>query len=281
MEIKKMLFVTDFEGLWFDALKSLMGLRSIGLDNVVLLHVIERKVGYYTKEEKERLRAMAEVRFVDWAQSLYEEGMECGSYIMVGDTVGKMIETAQDEEADLVVINRQKRGKMEKFYIDSKTLEFLRKTPTTVLVHKYHSESSKVNEGLFDRPLLAMDWSPPAGRALDFLIGLKGIIKKLQVVQVVTDKDMEGLGKRGLQKKEREERKKLYDLCSSLAEEGIEAEAHLYLGDVAQIQKAAREYEATMIASGTTRKSSWQARWLRSISQELAEQSELPTLLVP
>ena len=52
MEIRKMLFVTDFEGLWFDALKSLMGLRSVGLDHVVLLHVIERKVGYYTKEEK-------------------------------------------------------------------------------------------------------------------------------------------------------------------------------------------------------------------------------------
>jgi len=281
MEIKKMLFVTDFEGLWFDALQSLMGLRSIGLDNVVLLHVIERKVGYYTKEEKERLRAMAEVRFVDWAQSLYEEGMECGSYIMVGDTVRKMIETAEDEEADLVVINRQKRGKMEKFYIDSKTLEFLRKTPTKVLVHKYHPESSRAEGGVFDRPLLAMDWSPPAGRALDFLVGLKGIIKKLQVVQVITDKEVEGLGKRGLQKKEREERKKLYELCSSLGEEDIEAEAHLYLGDVAQIQQAAREYEATMIATGTTCKSSWQARWLRSISQELAEQSELPTLLVP
>jgi nucleotide-binding universal stress UspA family protein len=281
MEIRKMLFVTDFEGLWFDALQSLMGLRSIGLDHVVLLHVIERKVGYYTKEEKERLKAMAEVRFVDWAQSLYEEGMECGSYIMVGDTVGKMIETAQEEEADLVVINRQKRGKMEKFYIDSKTLEFLRKTPTKVLVHKYQSESGRVNEGLFESPLLAMDWSPPAARALDFLVGLKDIIKKLQIVQVVTDKEIEGLGRRGLQKKEREERKKLYDLCSSLGDEGIEADAHLYLGDVGQIQKSAREYEATIIAAGTTRKSSWQARWLRSISQELAEQTELPTLLVP
>jgi nucleotide-binding universal stress UspA family protein len=281
MEIRKMLFVTDFEGLWFDALRSLMALRGVGLDHVVLLHVIERKIGYYTKEEKERLRAMAEVRFVDWAQSLYEEGMECGSYIVVGDTVRKMIETVEEEEVDLVVINRQKRTKMEKFYIDSKTLEFLRKTPRTVLVHKYQSESGRVNEGLFERPLLAMDWSPPATRALDFLVGLKGIIKKLQVVQVVTDKDIEGLGKRGLLKMEREHRRKLYELCSSLKDEGIEADAHLYIGDVAQIHNAAREYEATLLATGTTRKSSWQARWLRSISQELAEQSELPTLLVP
>jgi hypothetical protein len=107
MEIKKMLFVTDFEGLWFDALRSLMGLRKIGLDHVVLLHVIERKIGYYTKEEKAKLMAMAEVRFVDWAQSLYEEGMECGSYIIVGDTARKILETVEEEGVDLVVINRQ------------------------------------------------------------------------------------------------------------------------------------------------------------------------------
>jgi len=281
MEIKKMLFVTDFEGLWFDALRSLMALRKVGLDHVVLLHVIERKIGYYTKEEKERLRAMAEVRFIDWAQSLYEEGMECGSYIVVGDTVHKILEAAEEEEVDLVVINRQKRKKMEKLYIDSKTLEFLRKTPTTVLIHKYKSESGTVSDKLFERPLLAIDWSPPATRALDFLVGLKSIIKKLQVVQIVTEKEIEGLGKRGLLKLEREHRKKLYELCNSLKDEGIDAEAHLYIGDVAQIQNAAREYEATIIATGTTRKSAWQSRWLRSISQELAELSELPTLLVP
>ena len=110
MEIRKMLFVTDFEGLWFDALQSLMGLREVGLDHVVLLHVIERKVGYYTKEEKARLMAMAEVRFVDWAQSLYEEGMECGSYIVVGDTVGKILEAATDEGVDLVVLLDKKSG---------------------------------------------------------------------------------------------------------------------------------------------------------------------------
>jgi len=281
MEIKKMLFVTDFEELWFDALRSLMVLRNAGLDHVVLMHVIDRSIGYYTTDEKKRLTAMAEVRFVDWAQSLFEEGMECGSYIIVGDTARKILETVEEEGVDLVVINRQRRSKMEKFYVDSKTIEFLRKTPTTALVHKYKAEPGRVNDKLFERPILAMDWSPPASRALEFLVGLKSIIKKLQVIQILTEKDIAGLGKRGLQKAEREHRKKLYELCNALEGEGIEAEAHLYIGDVAQIQNAAREYEATLIAAGTTRKSAWQARWLRSVSQELAELSELPTLLVP
>ncbi len=281
MEIKKMLFVTDFEELWFDALRSLMVLREAGLDHVVLMHVIDRSIGYYTTDEKKRLAAMAEVRFVDWAQSLYEEGMECGSYIVVGDTVSKVLETEKEEEVDLTVISRQKRTKLQKLYVDSKTIEFLRKATTPVLVHKYKLESGGVNEGLFERPLLATDFSPPANRALEFLVGLKGIMKKLQVIHVVTEKDMAGLGKRGLQKIEREKRKKLDELCEALESEGIEAEYHLYIGDLTQIENAAREREATLIATGTAGKSAWQARWLGSVSQQLAEVSELPNLLVP
>jgi len=281
MEIKKMLFVTDFEELWFDALRSLMVLRKAGLEHVVLMHVIDRSIGYYTTDEKKRLAAMAEVRFVDWAQSLFEEGMECGSYIVVGDTVSKVLETEEEEKVDLIVISRQKRTKLQKLYIDSKTIEFLRKTATPVLVHKYNLESGRVNERLFERPLLATDWSPPANRALEFLVGLKSIIKKLQLIHVVTEKAMEGLGKRALMKMERENRKKLDDLCEALESEGIEAEYHLYIGDLTQIENAAREREATLIATGTSGKSAWQARWLGSVSQQVAEISELPTLLVP
>lgn len=281
MEIKKMLFVTDFEELWFDALRSLMVLRKAGLEHVVLMHVIDRSIGYYTTDEKKRLAAMAEVRFIDWAQSLFEEGMECGSYIVVGDTVSKVLETEKEEKVDLIVISRQKRTKLQKLYIDSKTIEFLRKTNTPVLVHKYKLESGGVNERLFERPLLATDFSPPANRALEFLVGLKGIIKKLQVIHVVTEKAMEGLGKRGLMKMERENRGKLDELCEALEGEGIEAEYHLYIGDLAQIENAAREREATLVATGTSGKSAWQARWLGSVSQQVAEVSELPTLLVP
>lgn len=271
MEIKKMLFVTDFEELWFDALQSLMGLRKAGLDHVVLLHVIDRGIGYHTTEEKERLMAMAEARFIDWSQSLFEEGMECGSYILVGDTVAKILAAAEEERVNLIVTSPHK-----------KTIELLRKTTIPVLVHKYKAESGRVNDKPFERPLLATDWSPPAARALELLISLKSIMKRLQVIHVVTEKAMVGLGKKGLQKMERENKKRLDELCNTLEGEGIEAESHLYIGDATtQIENAARERETTLIATGTTGKGAWQARWLGSVSQRLAEASELPTLLVP
>lgn len=281
MEIRKILFVTDFEELWLDALKSLMDLRKAGLDHVVLMNVLERKIGYYTEEEKNKLMEMAEVRFVDWAQSLFEEGMECGTYVVEGNAVAKIMEVSKEEDVDLIVISRQKRTKLETFYLDSKSTELLRKTTKPVLVHKFRGELGEINNKLFEVPLLALDWSSPANRALEFLVGLKNIIKKLQIIQVITEKAMAGLGKRGLMTMERDNRKKLRELCNTLEGQGIEAKHHLYMGDLIQIDNAAREHEATLIVTGTTKKSAWQARWLGSISHQLAEVSELPTLLVP
>ena len=43
MKITTMLFVSEFEELWFDALQSLLGLRKAGMNHVVFLHVIQRE----------------------------------------------------------------------------------------------------------------------------------------------------------------------------------------------------------------------------------------------
>jgi len=61
MKNKKLLFVTQFEELWFDALQSLMDLRKTGFNHAVFLHVIERdKVAMrrgkgYLKDEEVKL----------------------------------------------------------------------------------------------------------------------------------------------------------------------------------------------------------------------------------
>ena len=90
MEIKKLLFVTKFDELRFDALQSLLDLRNAALNHVVFLNVIEReKVAMrrgkgYGKEEELRLKEKANIRFIDWAENLFEQGMEVGVYIVVG-----------------------------------------------------------------------------------------------------------------------------------------------------------------------------------------------------
>ncbi|MGD8368059.1 MAG: universal stress protein, partial [Desulfobacterales bacterium] len=76
MDIQKLLFVTKFEELGFDALQSLLTLRGAALNHVVFVNVIERsRVAMrrgtgYIKSEEVRLRERANIRFIDWAEHL-------------------------------------------------------------------------------------------------------------------------------------------------------------------------------------------------------------------
>jgi len=288
MKFKKMLFVTDFDELWFDALESLMGLRKAGLNHVVFLHVINRedvamhRGAGYLKEEDVRLKQMADVRFIDWAESVFEKGMECGAYVVVGNPIPKILSTAETEGVDFIVTEAHKRTKLEKLFASSTTMELLRRSKIPVLVHKYMLPSGRVNNKPFDTPLLVTDWSSPCERALEQLIDIKKAVKNIVTVHVIGDDVIKGKSKDDLMKIQKENKKRLEDICKTFEDEGVEADSHLCMGDVAsQIENAAREYNATMIVMGSTGKGAWRARWLGSVSQEITETSEFPTLLIP
>ena len=115
MDIRKILFVTRFETLWFDAVESLMDLRKASLDHVVFLNVIERdnvalrRGKGYQKNEEVRLREMANIRFINWAETLFERGLEVGAYIVVGSLVKQVIVAVKKETIDLVVVGHEKK----------------------------------------------------------------------------------------------------------------------------------------------------------------------------
>ena len=288
MKTKKMLFVTQFEELWFDALQSLMDLRKAGFNHVVFLHVIERdKVAMrrgkgYLKDQEVKLREMANVRFIDWAEDLFVQGMEVGAYIVVGDILPKIISTAKEEGVDLIVTGRHRRPKLEELYAGSETLELLRRTSTPVLVHKYILPSGKINEKPFERPLLALDWSPASENAVRYILNFKDIIKKVVVIHVAGEKTFKSDSAMEIQAIRKKNRQKLEEVCDVFRDVGIEAESHLYVGPTCeQIEKAAQEREATMIVGGTTGKKPLKEIFLGSTAKKLAEHSVFPTLLIP
>jgi len=288
MKTKKMLFVTQFEELWFDALQSLMDLRKSGFNHVVFLHVIERdKVAMrrgkgYLKDQEVKLREMANVRFIDWAEDLFVQGMEVGAYIVVGDILPKIISTAEEEGVDLIVTGRHRRPKLEELYAGSETLELLRRTSTPVLIHKYMLPSGKINEKPFERPLLALDWSPASENAVRYLLGFKDIIKKVVVIHVAGEKTFRSDSAMEIQAIRKKSRQKMEEVCDAFRDVGIEADSHLYVGATCeQLEKAAQEREATMIVGGTTGKQPLKEIFLGSTAKKLAERSAFPTLLIP
>ena len=288
MDIKKLLFVTKFEELGFDALQSLLSLRKASLNHVVFVNVIERdrvamrRGAGYLKEEEIRLRETANIRFIDWAEDLFEQGMEVGVYIVVGSLVSEVIKAAQKEETDLIVIGRSHKGVLEHLYSGSDITELLRRAEIPVLVYKQLSETAIAIEKPFERPLLAIDWSPASLRAVDYLKTLKDVIQELDIIHVVSQKKLKGTSAMGIQAIRKETRKKLEEICDIFESEGIKADAHVYIGEPdEEIEKAAREYQATMIVLGSSGKTAWVERWLGSTPQSIAEKSIYPTLLIP
>ena len=288
MEIKTLLFVTKFEELCFNALQSLLSLREAALDHVVFLNVIERdKVAMqrgtgYRKDEEIKLRETANIRFIDWAENLFELGMEVGAYIAVGSLVSQVIKAAEKENSDLIVIGRSHKGVLEQLYSGSDITELIRRTDTPVLVFKHMSEGVKTLEKPFERPLLATDWSPASLKAVEYLKSLQSVIKEINVIHVAGEKELRSSSAMGVQKTRKETRKKLDEICDIFEAEGISARPHVYIGDpIQEIETAAREYQATLIVAGSSGKAAWLEKWIGSIPRTLAEKSIFPTLLIP
>ncbi len=287
MDIKKLLFVTKFNDLSFNALQSILHLRDVALRHVVFAHVIEReKVAMhrglgYQKSEELKLRETANIRFIDWAENLFEQGMEVGVYIVVGNLVSQVIEAARKEAPDLIVIGRSQKGFIDQLYTGSDITEIIRQASTPVLIYKPPTDKIDLVDKPFERPLLATDWSPASMRALEYLLPLKGVIKKANVVHVASEKDLKGSAME-IQKVRKESRKKLDDMVDRLVANGIDARAHVYIGDSEEeIEKAAHDCQASMIVLGSSGKSAWAERWLGSTPRIIAEKSDYPTLVVP
>ncbi len=81
---------------------------------------------------------------------------------------------------------------------------------------------------------------------------------------------------------EAESRAHLDGYCDMLRQAGIEAEPHLAAGHAtSEILRLSHELNSTMTVLGTSGKDRVHAFFLGSLSQRIAEASDLPTLLIP
>lgn len=288
MKIRKLLFVTKFESLCYDALHSLLDLRKSGLEHVVFLNVIEReKVAMrrgrgYVKDEEVRLKEIANIRFIDWAENLFEMGMEVGAYIEVASLISKIIEVVEKEKPDLIVIGRSRKGKIEQLYSRSDITELTRRSPVPILVFKHMTENKLVPAKIFERPLFATSWSNSSEKAVACLKELGNVIGEMHLMHVVNEKNLKTADTHVVQQVRKKERNRLENLCAAFEENGITARPHVYMGDPeTEILKAAREYQASVIILGFSDRTALMERWMGSISRNIADKSPYPCLLFP
>jgi len=114
------------------------------------------------------------------------------------------------------------------------------------------------------------------------LLELKPLIEEIRMIHVVDEGAIEGSSVMNAQKTRKDVKERMEETCARFQAAGIAARSHVYVGDAEEeIEKAAKECQASMIVLGSSSKNLWVERWLGSTPRAVAEKSAFPTLLIP
>lgn len=253
MEVGKLLYVTDVRQPSFSDVEPVLALRTLGLKEVIFLHT--------TKVE-------------DWDARLAEYGLKSKTFMVDRRLMPAILNTAHREGVSLIAANLN-RGRRP--FRGSLTTELVKASNLPVLILPQDAPAPGSGESdLFAHLVFATDWSPASEKALRYLlrIDLKTTTKTLDIVHVI-DRKLSVRDMHTLKYKLTESRKIFLD-------HGIDAEGHVYAGKTSEeIMLAARDYDATCIVMGTTGKSHLKDLFSGSYSYRVAEESVVPTLVVP
>ncbi len=290
------MFPSRFRELAYESLETLFPLKNAGLKEVIFCHVISREeVGFvpfggYLKDEENKLREEATIRFADWQKSLSERGIGSKVIVHVGETVHEILKTAEAEKIDLLVVGRKKRVDKGSSFIGSYAHKIITRSKFPTLVSKYMVQFSdqdmtltKVNKTPFEMPLYAADWTERSEHALNLISSLKGVVRKVFLFFNVDEKIIEKSSEQEVASLRSNISGKLEEYVNRLKEAGIEAEPHVGAGGMLdEMMRISRERKASMIIIGNTSKDRLMSNILdRSLSYQVTKMSELPTLLVP
>jgi nucleotide-binding universal stress UspA family protein len=292
----RILFPTKFEEFSLEILKSISCLKSGGLEEVVLLHVIDIDKAYSRADwggivNLTTIHENATEQLSSYAEYLRSEGINVRSTVVTGPLVSEIIRIGQEEAVSLIVAGRQKRSRLGDLFIGSTTDEIIRQAAVPVLVTRCHTLTEIEGEvverfcvNMFQKVLYAVDWSPSTERAEEYLPLLQQLgASEIIIVHIADDL----VKKSALRNDETPEpidvrTEKLGSLERELQEKGLQAKAYLLEeGNPHQaINRIATEEDVSLIIMGSQGKGFVEGILGGSVSQRVVKRSEKPVLVV-
>jgi len=279
---KKILYPTKFEEFALPILKNLMCLKAGGLEEIVMLNVIETESLLILREsgfpvDFDRFRDSAQKEMDSFAEYLKAEGIAVKTKIVKGSLLPEILKAAVEENVSLIVAGRQKRDILGELFVGSTTDRIIRKSAVPVLVAKYHVLKETAGEtteqyctNMFRKILYPTDWSSSAERAKQYIPVLHKVgASEIIVVHVLeTDFDL------GI-------KEKLGALKQEFQSQGFKVSVQLLKGKpYREINRIATEEDVSLIVMGSHGKGFTEAIFWGSVSQRVVEYSEKPALVV-
>lgn len=284
VRIKKAMFTSDFGSMTLPELKALLPLKRVGLEEIILYHVLHiEDVGFvpyggFLKEAQEKLEAEAFTRLRDWSKMVEEAGLKARPLVKVGVPWRSILLTAQEEMVHLIALGAR-HDDPEELDIGSTTLKIVRHSEIPILIMKRIDDAGG---GIFKNVLLPTDFSLPSEKAMGVVMGLAPVVEKVDLVHVLREKEEKEFSLQEIEPEINRVMENLNVYVQELAQLGVEAHAHVFVGNTAkEILRSAEDLEATLIVMGTTGKDMIKEFWMGSASHRVAELARCSVLLVP
>jgi nucleotide-binding universal stress UspA family protein len=279
---KKILYPTKFEEFALPILKSLTCLKAGGLEEIVMLNVIETESLLILRDsgfpmDFDRIRDSAQKEMDSFAEYLKAEGIAVKTKIVKGSLVPEILKAAREENVSLIVAGRQKRDILGELFVGSATDRIIRRSAVPVLVAKYHVLKEIAGEtveqyciNMFKKILYPTDWSPCAERVKQYIPVLHRVgASEIIIVHVLENEFDLGI------------KEKLDALKQEFQSQGFKVSVQLLKGKpYREINRIATEEDVSLIVMGSHGKGFIEGILWGSVSQRVVEYSEKPVLVV-
>jgi nucleotide-binding universal stress UspA family protein len=216
------LYSINFGEFFFENLDCFANLAKIGLKEIVLIHVIDiNKLQHslysrYDKEDEEKIRKFSKIKLEDIKNNLEKYGFEVSYVIRTGNIADEIVDEAEREDVDFVILDKKAHGKTNAFFAfyDSPLYEIIAKSKKPVLITKrilMHSSSLIKNDekddldckNTFTDVVFATDFSESSLKAISVLDKIPSdIIKTMTLFTVLDEKYIRNLDQNGIKKLE-------------------------------------------------------------------------------
>ena len=212
------LYAINFGEYFYENIDCFINFAKLGLKEINFIHVVNiNKLQHslysrYNKEDEEKIIEIAESKLKDIKKNLEKYDFEVKCKIRIGDIADEIVDEANTENVDFIVLDKKTSGKTGTFFAfyGSPLYEILVKSNKPVLITKrnliYYSNLIKNGKkddldcrNAFDDVLFATDFSNSSLKGVSFLNNVPlGIIKTLTLLTVLDEKTVNNLNKKGL-----------------------------------------------------------------------------------
>jgi nucleotide-binding universal stress UspA family protein len=289
----RVLFPTDLSAYADAVLACLPDLKAIGLCEVVLLSVIRPSdvplPETFNRESMEYWKWSLLERLNVAKMALEGKGLRVFTRVEYGNPVAQILQVAEDERIDMIVMGAQGATAAQELLIGSTAYEVVRRASVPVLLQKFevvrelgHVKCHQVCESLFHRVLHPTDFSDYADAAFQMVKRLKSAgAQEVIVLHVQDERLMKHRPAEQLAEFDRLDAERLEKLCNMLSLFGLGARPLLRHGIPFKVAlEVADEFDASLIVLGSQGRSAIREIMTGSTLESIIRLAKQPTLVV-